>query len=133
MKVNRPLGILYRFYLHLKDKFDPRPPVSEEEIQSYEIVKKLISLPESELFFGPVSEKRIIRNKEKQISILIDTRNISITNHVYNYSIYLENEQLYKNIITEFDSKLEEREQASENEIRKNIQHSLKSIFKNLS
>jgi hypothetical protein len=132
MKVNRPLGILYRFYLHLKDKFDPRPSVSEEEKHAVEITKKLVSLPESDLFFGPVSEKRIIRNEEKQVSILIDSRNISIINHVYSYSVYIESDDLYRSVIELFDTSVENRKEHIENEIKDNINKSLKKISENL-
>lgn len=133
MKVNRPLGILYRFYLHLKERFDPRPLITEEERHAVEITKKVIGMKETDLYFGPVSQKRIIRNDNKEVSILIESRNITIINHVYSYSVYIEDNDLYNSVIEVFDSISESRKEDIEKEIRNNIKHSLKRISETLN
>lgn len=133
MKVNRPLGILYRFYLHLKERFDPIPLITEEEKHAIEITKKVIGMKETDLYFGPVSKKRIIRNDDKEVSILIESRNVTIINHVYSYSVYIEDDDLYNSVVELFDYTSESRKETIEREIRNNIKHSLKKISENLS
>ena len=132
MKVNRPLGILYRFYIVLREKFNPRPLVTEEEKHAVNIAKKLISNPESILYFAPVSQKRIIKNEAKRIYVLIEQRSITIINHVYSYNVYIETDNLYVSLIHHFDTTSEKKKIEIEKEIRNNVQHSLKLISDNL-
>jgi len=132
MKVNRPLGILYRFYLHLREKFNPKPQITDEERFAVDISKKIILLPDTLLYFTPLSEKRIIKNDSKQMYVVIHHRNITIINHVYSYSIYIESDQLYGSVIDSFNQTLEKRREVIESEIKNNIQHSLKTISEKL-
>jgi hypothetical protein len=125
--------LLFRFYLYLKEKFDPKPPISKEEQTCHDICIKLISNPNSQLTFAPVSFKRFIKLDDNDMFVVVENRTVNIINHVYSYSVYLENEGLYENIVSQFDSKLEEKKQSLEDEIRKNIQHSLISILEKLS
>jgi hypothetical protein len=132
MKVNRPLGILYRFYLHLREKFNPKPQITDEERFAVDISKKIILLPDTLLYFTPLSEKRIIKNDSKQMYVVIHHRNITIINHVYSYSIYIESDELYGSVIDSFNQTLEKRREVIESEIKNNIQHSLKTISEKL-
>ena len=132
MKVNRPLGILYRFYLHLREKFNPKPQITDEERFAVDISKKIILLPDTILYFTPLSEKRIIKNDSKQMYVVIHHRNITIINHVYSYSIYIESDELYGSVIDSFNQTLEKRREVIESEIKNNIQHSLKTISEKL-
>ena len=124
--------LLFKFYLYLKDKFDPRPPISTEEQVCHDICVKLIANSDSQLTFAPVSFKRFIKLDQNDMFVVVENRTVNIINHVYSYSVYLENEGLYENIIHQFDQKLEEKKQMLEDEIRKNIQHSLTSILQKL-
>lgn len=124
--------LLFKFYLYLKDKFDPRPPISKEEQTCHDICIKLISNTNSQLTFAPVSFKRFIKLDDNDMFVVVENRTVNIINHVYSYSVYMENEELYENIVSNFDSKLEEKKQSLEDEIRKNIQHSLTSILEKL-
>ena len=133
MKVNRPLGILYRFYLHLKEKFDSRPVATEEEKHAVDITKKLILSTDTDLYLAPLSHKRIIVNEGKKIYILIENRNITIINHVYSYNVYVENDTLFNNLIDMFNSISEKKKELIEKQIRNNIEHSLKKISDSLS
>lgn len=133
MKVNRPLGILYRVYLHLKEKFNPRPVATEEEKHAVDIAKKLILSTDTDLYLAPLSHKRIIVNESKKIYILIDSRNITIINHVYSYNVYVENDALFNNLIDMFNSISEKKKELIEKQIRNNIEHSLKKISDSLS
>lgn len=121
--------LLYRIYLTLKDKFDPRPPITLEEQTCIDICNKLVLNPNSNLTYAPKSTKRFIRNQTYNMFIVIQDRTIHLINHVYSYSVYIENTELYSNLLESFDTELEFRRQSLENEIRNNIQHSLKNIY----
>jgi hypothetical protein len=124
--------LLFRIYLSLKEKFDPTPPIPEEERITVEICKKLINDPESKLTYAPISNKRFIKNEEKSMFIVIEQHTINLINHVYSYSVYLSNSNDYNEIITSFDKVLEFERQSLEDEIRSNIQHSLTTILEKL-
>ena len=121
--------LLYKIYLTLKDKFDPRPPITLEEQTCIDICNKLVHKVNSHLTYAPKSTKRFIRNETYNMFIVIQDRTIHLINHVYSYSVYIENTELYSNLLESFDTELEFRRQSLENEIRNNIQHSLKNIY----
>jgi hypothetical protein len=125
--------ILFRIYLTLKDKFDPRPPIAAEEQFSIDICSKLISKKDTELHYAPKSNKRFIRNDELDIFIVITIRTIQITNHDYSHSVYIENNHLYSELLENFDSEIEQRKEELETEIANNIQHSLKNILQKVN
>lgn len=125
--------LLFRLYLNLKERFDPTPPIPEEERITVEICKKLINDPESKLTYAPISNKRFIKNEEKSMFIVIEQHTINLINHVYSYSIYLSNSSDYNEIISNFDKILEFERQSLEDEIRNNIQHSLTTILEKLN
>jgi hypothetical protein len=125
--------LLFRIYLSLKEKFDPTPPIPEEEKITVEICKKLINNPESKLTYAPISNKRFVKNEEKNMFIVIEQHTINLINHVYSYSVYLSNSNDYNEIITSFDKVLEFERQSLEDEIRTNIQHSLTTILEKLN
>jgi hypothetical protein len=125
--------LLFRVYLNLKERFDPTPPIPEEERITVEICKKLINDPESKLTYAPISNKRFIKNEEKSMFIVIEQHTINLINHVYSYSVYLSNSGDYNEIITSFDKVLEYQRQSLEDEIRSNIQHSLITILEKLN
>jgi len=125
--------LLFKVYLTLKDKFDPRPPITHEEQTSVDICNKLIENQNSKLTFAPKSLKRFIKNDEFDMFIVIHNRTINLINHVYSYSVYIESTDLYSDLIDKFDSELEKRRQDLEDEITNNIQHSLKSILEKVN
>ena len=124
--------ILFKIYLYLKEKFDPKPLLSEEEKVVSEVALKLIGYEDTILMFTPVSEIRYIKNDKKQIYVTIDKRIINLINHVYSYSVYLENDETYRKVISEFDKEMEKRRKTIDDEIRSNIQYSLNMILKSL-
>ena len=121
--------LLFKFYLVLKDKFDPKPIVSYQEKISCEICFKLISKPETRLNFAPKSFKRFIKNEDYDMFIVINQRAINIINHVYSYTVYIENGDIWDDLLECFDTELEKRRQELEDEITNNIKHSLQNIF----
>ena len=125
--------LLFKLYLTLKEKFDPRPPVTQEEQYSIDICKELITRQSSKLSFAPKSLKRIIKNDESKMFILINNSTIHLINHVYSYSVYIESSDLYSELLEIFDAELERRREELEFEITSNIQHSLKNILLKLN
>lgn len=124
--------LLFRFYLTLKERFDPTPPIPKEEQFCIDICKKLISNPDSKLTFAPLSNKRFIKYEKEDMFIIMESHTINLINHVYSYNIYIQNSGIYGELIQTFDKKLEEERQEIENEIRGNIQHSLGNILNKL-
>lgn len=124
--------VLFKFYLSLKEKFDPSPKVLEEESYCVKICLKLLESNLSKLTFAPVSESRFIVNEDKQMFISIHNRTITVTNHVYSYSVYIQENNDYANVVKKFDSTLEEERQSIQDEIRRNIKHSLQTILNGL-
>ena len=122
-------NLLFKFYLRLKEKFDPTPPPKEEELYCIDICKNLIPSKESNLQYAPISNKRYIKNDKKDMFIIIQDRTIRLINHVYSYNVYIENDKVYGEMLHIFDSELERRRLQLEDEIRSNIKHSLKSIL----
>jgi len=84
------------------------------------------------LTFAPVSESRYIVNEDKQMFVVINNHTINITNHVYSYTIYIQDHSSYSRLTKKFDSILEEERQNIQDEIRRNIKHSLQTILDGL-
>ena len=124
--------LLFKIYLNLKDRFDPKPDVTEEEIFAADICEKLINNPSSELTFSPISHKRIIKNEAKSMYIVMESYTIHLINHVYSYSVYLQDTSKFTALTQKFDKILEDKREVLESEIRKNIQHSLGNILEKL-
>jgi hypothetical protein len=124
--------LLFKIYLNLKDRFDPKPDVTEEEIFAADICEKLINNSSSELTFSPISHKRIIKNEAKSMYIVMESYTIHLINHVYSYSVYLQDTSKFTALTQKFDKILEDKREVLESEIRKNIQHSLRNILEKL-
>lgn len=124
--------ILFRFYLYLKNRFDPPKPIPEEEKICQEICLNLIQKESSFLTIAPVSSRRYIKNDDKGVFIVISERTIKLVNHIYSYTVYCENDELYEELLKNFDLELEKRKNDLELEIQSNIQHSLKKILENV-
>ncbi len=133
METNEKSGILFKLFLYLKNKFDPKPVVSEEINTSTQITLKLLDYEDTEVIYAPLSNKRFIINESKSMSITIENRVVHIINHVYSYSIYIDDNDCYRNIITKFDLISEKKKEILEEKISNNIKHSLNKILEGLS
>lgn len=100
--------------------------------ETFGICHKLISNPNSNLLISPISGKRYIRSEDSRIFIVIQKDIIDIVNHTYSYSVKVNGTNLYNRISRIFDSEVESRREALETEIRNNVTHSLKEIYKTL-
>ena len=101
--------------------------------ETFGICHRLISLESSILLISPISGKRYIKSEDNQIFIVIQKDNIDIVNHTYSYSIKVNGTNLYEKISRIFDAEVESRREDMETEIKMNVTHSLKEIYKNLS
>lgn len=64
--------------------------------------------------------------------VVMESYTIHLINHVYSYSVYLQDTSKFTELTQKFDKILEDKRQVLESEIRKNIQHSLKNILEKL-
>ena len=137
MKNNEIVGyipkLLFKIYLFLKNKFDPRRPVQEEESICYEICKKLISLKDSQLTIAPISNKRYIKNDNQKMFIVIENRMLTLINHIYSHNVYFESDEYLTEINQLIDNEVERKRLDLEKEIESNIKNSLKNILTKLS
>lgn len=124
--------LLYKIYLYLQEKFDPKPPITDEEKFCLEITKKLILKDNSVLTLAPLSQKRFIKNNELQMFIMIENRVINIINHIYSYTLVIEDVDAYQEVINQFDDKLDSIRLSLETEFRTNVQSSLKNILESI-
>lgn len=133
MTPNENSGILFNIFLYLKNKFDPKPVVPEEVDTCTNIVLKVLDYEDTDLIFAPVSNKRFIINEQKGIAITIENRVVHIINHVYSYSIYMENNDCYGKVLRKFDEISEKKKIELEDKLTNNIKHSLTKILEGLS
>ena len=133
MTPNENSGILFNIFLYLKNKFDPKPIVPEEVDTCTNIVLKVLDYEDTDLVFAPVSNKRFIINEQKGMAITIENRVVHIINHVYSYSIYMENDECYSKVLRKFDEISEKKKIELEDKLTNNIKHSLKKILEGLS
>lgn len=125
--------LLFRLHLYLREKFDPRYPITEEETYIGQICSKLIESPQSNLNMSPISKKRFIKNSDKDIFIIIDNRQVTLIKSSYGYNIFIENDDLFDEITKKFDNELETRRINLENEMRKNVRNSLQIILEKIN
>jgi hypothetical protein len=136
MENNKVVGLipnlLYKIFLTLKEKFDPRPVITDEEKFAHQICDKMIQHPMSKLSFSPLSAKRIIKNESLSMYIVLETYTVHVVNHVYSYSVYFQDSSSFIGLNNLFDQTLEKQREEIEVEIRSNIQHYLKKILDKL-
>lgn len=125
--------LLFKIYLFLKEKFDPKPIITDEEKICVDICSKLIPRENSRLTYAPISKKRFIKNDDFNIFIVIDNQGINVINDIYSYYVYIQNDSTFTDIINVFDLELENRRQRLESEWLNKIQHSLLTIFNKIN
>lgn len=125
--------IIQKSYIELRRKTKIPEEGRSEYIQEFMAIhKKLIKNKETELLFAPISFKRYLKNEEFGITVVISNRNAEIINHVYSYSIHLD-EKSWSKVVREFNEELESRREEFEVEITSNIKNSLKNILNSMS
>lgn len=110
------------------ERFEP----TDFESETIAICRSLINKDDSELLISPISGKRFIKNPTSQIYFIIQDGMVDIINHTYSYNVKI-TLKAYQRLVKAFDMEVEARRQEMEDEIRSNVKHSLKTIFKTLS
>jgi hypothetical protein len=131
-KVGYLTKILFKLYIHLKDKFDVTPKPSEEEKYIIEICKKLIRKESSQLFLAPISRKRYIINDEHSIFCTISMGAINMVHNYHFYNIYPEGGNAFKDLVESFDKEAESRRNTMESKINNTIKIGLKELIEKL-
>ena len=124
--------ILYRLYIKLKNRVDPKPPISEQERICFSLSIRVLKLKNTTLSISPVSKKMIISNDTRNIHIVIDGRNFHVSSKYYGYIVFMENNDFMEEILRNFNEILENRNSEKEKEIQRNITHSLSNILSEL-
>jgi hypothetical protein len=123
-------SLLFKLFLYLKDKFDPKQPIPEEEKITFQICQKLIQDPKSKLTIAPISNKRFIKNEEKNIFVVFETNTINLVNHIYSHSVYVSDVETFQDLKDSFDKYLDKERLKLEDEIKNNIKNTLQEILK---
>lgn len=107
---------------------DPKTPYYSECIN---ICRKLLDQKDTTLLIAPISSKRYMKNERHGIYVVFHGRSIEVVNHVYNYTVHVD-EKTWNTMMDDFNYELEERRMEFEDEISKNIKYSLKTILKSI-
>lgn len=110
-----------------KQKTAEQKRLSESEKICMSICRGLITNPNSKFLLAPVSGKRYIKNPELELFVILNDKNISITNHIYHYDVNVEDFNWFR-LINMYDAKVETIRQEYENEIMSQIENSLTKI-----
>ena len=109
----------------------PKIEKSAYERDAINICRKLIAKSDSLLLLTPISNKRYIKNDKLGIFIILEGRSVQVINHVYSYTVFLDDKSWDK-VSQIFDYEVESRREEFEKEITSNIRHSLQSISKSI-
>ncbi len=101
--------------------------IADTEKICMSICRNLITNPNSKFLLAPVSGKRYIKNSDLELFVILDDRNISITNHVYHYDVKVEDRNWFR-LINMYDLKVEAIRMEYEQEIMSQIENSLYKI-----
>jgi hypothetical protein len=107
---------------------DPKTPYYNECIN---ICRKLLEQKDTILLIAPISSKRFMKNERYGIYVILYGKTIEIINHVYNYTVSVD-EKTWDLMIDDFNYELEERRMQFETEISTNIKYSLKTVLKSI-
>jgi len=130
MKIN-----IKKIYVKLNRMFNSKNDnrISKEERCLMIIVKKLLSIPETDLLMMPNMNKAYIRSDDRQIFVVIDmnNRSASVVNHHFGYDLRL-SQRVLDYVSDNFTVEVEKRRTNMENEYMTNIQYSLSNVIQNL-
>lgn len=92
------------------------------------ICRSLINHPESKFLIAPISGERFIKNTELRLFVILEGRQISITNHVYHYDVTLYDRE-WDRLTRLYDNKTEFTRQQYKEEVKSQIKNSLRTIL----
>jgi len=123
--------LIQRNYISLFRLSKPKTQKPKYEKDCIAICRKLLEKEDTVLLLTPISNKRYIRNENHQIFVILENHSVKIINHVYSYTVFLEETEWAK-ITNTFDNEVEKRRENFEKEITSNIKHSLQNILHNI-
>lgn len=121
------LRIYLLFYKKINNKFGIQDEIEYQRV-SLSICRKLINQDDSVFLTAPISGKKYIKNDRLGIFVVMMERHINITNHVYNYSVFV-SERDWERLTYVYDQVSEKRRLEYEESIKSQITHSLHSIL----
>jgi hypothetical protein len=92
------------------------------------ICRSLINHSDSKFLIAPLSGERFIKNTELRLFVILEGRQISITNHVYHYDVTLYDRE-WERLTRLYDNKTEFTRQQYKEEIKSQIKNSLQVIL----
>ena len=98
------------------------------QMDGIKIFKSLLYNSDTLLLISPLSNKRYLKNDKKGLTIILDKNTVNIINHIYSYSVVLDDPNVTQ-IVNLFNQEVERRRNEFEREITSNIKHSLKTIL----
>jgi hypothetical protein len=98
------------------------------QMDGIKIFKSLLYNSDTLLLISPLSNKRYLKNDKKSLTIILDKNTVNIINHIYSYSVVLDDPNVTQ-IVNLFNQEVERRRNEFEKEITSNIKHSLKTIL----
>lgn len=95
--------ILYRLYLILKDRFDPKPVITDEEKTWFDVCMKLMDMSNTKIFDYREQNQKFIINDEKRTYVIIEGRYVSLINPEHSFTTYIDGYDVYGKVIDRFD------------------------------
>lgn len=124
--------MIQKAYIEMHKKASlPRYPKTPYHNECVAICRKMLESKETILLIAPISSKRYMKNEKYGIYVIFHGRTIEVVNHVYNYTVPLD-DKTWDLLTDEFNYELEERRKEFEEEISTNIKYSLKTILKTM-
>ena len=124
--------LIQRAYIGMHRKTAiPKNPKSPYHHECIGICRKMLDQKDTVLLIAPISSKRYMKNEKYGIYVIFHGRTVEVINHVYNYTVPLD-DKTWDLMIEDFNYELEERRKEFEGEISRNIKHSLKTILKSM-
>ncbi len=133
-KDNEPkVGHITKFFNSIKEKLSTSPKLNQDEQLCLDISFRLITNPQSVLTWAPISHKRLLKDVEGEMFIVLHSQTINLMHPSYNYNVYIEDPVLWDKLITTFDEVLENERKEFETQEKEKIEFSLRKIYDSLT
>ena len=130
-RVSQKLGIRIARAMDPINK-DERTNTDSAERDASQVFRKMVKSENSELLISPISNKKYVKNDDKQVLLILDDYQITLINHVFSYTIR-RSQKTARNLVDTFNVETERRRLEMEAEFKTNVRHSLQTIITNLN
>jgi hypothetical protein len=124
--------ILYKVYLILKDRFDPKPVITDEEKTWSEVCMKLMDNPTTKVFDYREQNQKFIINDEKRTYIIIEGNYVSLINSEHSFTTYIDGYEVYGKVIERFNGIVQKNRVDLIETLNKEHKNSLDKIINSL-